>query len=141
MLKIRLGIIFTTIAAMMFVTAARGNPKVVQVVPTFEPDPLELTRGTSIGSSSNNCANLASEPNIVVQLTQDISSMRFILQSAVGQPILKIDGPNSIPCLMADGFSGGKIEVPGYWPQGTYSIYIGDRASGPQDYTLSISSQ
>ena len=140
MLKIRPGIILTTVAAMMFATAALGNPKVVQVVPNFQPDPLELTRGTSTGSNSNNCANLASDPKIVVQLTQDISSMRFILQSS-GQPILKIDGPNSIPCLMADGFSGGKIEVPGYWPQGTYSIYIGDRASGPQDYILSISSQ
>lgn len=140
MLKIRPGIILTTIAAMMFVTAAHGNPKVVQVVPNFQPDPLELTRGTSIGSNGNNCANLASDPNIVVQIGQDISSMRFIVQSS-GQPILKIDGPNSIPCLMADSFSGGKIEVPGYWPQGTYSIYIGDRTSGPQDYTLSISSQ
>lgn len=140
MKKIRPWIFFTTVAAMMFVTTAQGNSKVVPVVPNFQPDPLELTRGTSAGANGNNCANLASDPNIVVEIAQDISSMRFLVQSS-GQPILKIDGPNSIPCLMADSFSGGKIEVPGYWPQGTYSIYIGDRASGPQDYTLSISSQ
>uniref|UniRef100_A0ACD5GPU0 Uncharacterized protein n=1 Tax=Desertifilum tharense IPPAS B-1220 TaxID=1781255 RepID=A0ACD5GPU0_9CYAN len=40
---------------------------------------------------------------------------------------------------MSDNLSGGVLEVPGYWEQGTYSLYVGDRAGGSHNYTLSVS--
>ena len=142
MMKIPRWLVIPALAAVMSVTgnAALGNPQVVTVSPNFQPDPQVLNSGTSVGSTSISCGNLTSNTSIVVELTQDISSMHFIAQSS-GQPVLKIEGPNGSACVTADGFSGGKVEVPGYWKQGSYSIYIGDRADGNHNYTLSISSQ
>lgn len=142
MMKIPRWLVIPALTAMMLVpsNAALGNPQVVTISPNFQPDPQVLNSNTSVGSTSISCSNLTSEPSVVLDLTQDMSSLNFIVQSS-GQPVLKIEGPNGSACVAADGFSDGKVKIPGYWQQGSYSIYIGDRADGNQNYTLSISSQ
>lgn len=141
-MKILYWLVIPALTAVLSVSssAALGNPKVVTISPDFQPDPQVLNSGTSVGSTSISCGNLTSEANVVLELTQDMSSLNFIVQSS-GQPVLKIEGPNGSACVAADGFSGGQVKVPGYWQQGSYSIYIGDRVDGNQNYTLSISSQ
>lgn len=106
-----------------------------QITPGFEPDPLEF-QGISQGSqASNGCGMIGAAPNYVVKLTSNFNYLRFTVQSA-GQPTLLIQGPNGSSCVQA--VPGGKIEVPGYWEIGTYSIYIGDRAGGQHPYTFGI---
>lgn len=95
--------------------------------------------GTSGGSKkSGSCAgNTAAAPNHVIQVTED-SNLQFTLQSS-GEPALLIRGGGQDFCVPADSFSGGKISVPGRWPRGSYSVFVGDRAGGQHPYTLSIS--
>jgi len=107
---------------------------------TVSPDsqPIQVS-GTSGGDRNDSCAgHIAPAPNHVVQVTED-SDLRFVLQGQ-GEPALLIrtaSGKNF--CVPADRYSNGKIEIPGRWPKGTYSIYVGDRAKGQHAYTLTIS--
>ncbi|NJR66849.1 MAG: hypothetical protein HC772_18545 [Leptolyngbyaceae cyanobacterium CRU_2_3] len=57
-----------------------------------------------------------------------------------GQITLWITGPVN-RCGMADGSSGGTIEVPAVWQPGTYSVFVGDRSQGSFPYTLSINQE
>lgn len=98
-------------------------------------------QGTSGGSRSSSCGYISGRPNHQVQVTESFTSLRFRVESG-GQPTLFIQSPNGqSECAMADGFSGGSIEIPGVWEQGTYSVYVGDRAGGSHNYTLSIRQQ
>lgn len=87
------------------------------------------------GQTQSQCGFIADAPSQVVVVTQS-TPLRFKVQSQ-GQPTLWIKGPVD-RCVMADGFSGGSIEVPGVWEQGTYSVYVGNQAQTAQPYTLSI---
>ncbi|MGJ3247196.1 MAG: hypothetical protein ACFE0I_14130 [Elainellaceae cyanobacterium] len=98
-------------------------------------------RGTSGGSQSSRCGYIDSQPDHQVQVTEAFTSLRFRVESG-GQPTLLIQSQSGqSECAMADGFSGGSIEIPGVWEQGTYSVYVGDRAGGSHNYTLSIRQQ
>lgn len=127
----------TAIATMMIGShPAFGQP--VTLTPQFQPDPVVL-QGTSGGSqASTNCGSIPTTPSQVVQLDGDFPYLRFSLQSS-GQPTLLIVRlPNGTPsCISADS-SSGRINAPGYWEQGNYAIYVGDRAGGQHPYTLSI---
>lgn len=97
--------------------------------------------GTSGGSAKGgSCAgNIAANPNHVIRVTQD-ANLRFTLQANGGQPTLLIRGSTGQDfCVAADSYSGGKIDIPGRWTEGTYSVFVGDRANGQHAYTLSIS--
>ncbi len=101
--------------------------------------PLEL-RGTSGGSQkASRCAGqISPTPNHVVQVAED-TNLRITLQAG-GQPSLLIRNPSGQEfCVPADSYSGGKIDIPGRWTRGVYSIYVGDRSNGQYPYTLSIS--
>ncbi|NES96092.1 MAG: hypothetical protein F6K32_12835 [Desertifilum sp. SIO1I2] len=110
----------------------------VVLQPNFQPNPQTLSSGVSGGSGGTECGTLPAAPSAVVQLAADITSMRFIVQGD-GQPTLMIQGPQGKSCILSDNLSGGVLEVPGYWEQGTYSLYVGDRAGGSHNYTLSVS--
>ncbi len=98
-------------------------------------------RGTSGGARSSSCGNISNQPNHQVQVTEAFTSLRFRVESG-GQPTLFIQSSNGqSECVMADGFSGGSIEIPGVWEQGTYSVYVGDRSGQSHNYTLSIRQQ
>jgi hypothetical protein len=109
----------------------------------ISPDSQSISlSGTSGGSKKDSsCAGYISQaPNHSIQVTAD-SNLRFSLQGA-GAPTLLITGPQGQNiCLQADKLSNGKIEIPGRWTKGAYSIFIGDRAQEQHPYTLSIAPQ
>lgn len=119
--------------ALLSPSVAHGNP--VQT-------PLRsavVVNGTASSTSSGQCGFIAAAPTQVVQVTEAFTSLRFSVQGE-GAPTLLITGPGGrSQCVMADSFSGGKIEVPGVWERGSYSLFVGDRAAGSHPYTLSIS--
>ena len=101
--------------------------------------PLQMT-GTSGGDrQDNSCAGfISAQPNHTIQVTED-ADLRFVLQGA-GQPALLIRSSTGKSfCVPADMYSNGKVEIPGRWHSGIYSVYVGDRANERHAYTLSIS--
>lgn len=113
-----------------------ARAQTTQIEPGFQPDPLVLT-GTSGGSANRGCGLIGETPNHVINLSGNFNFLRFSVQSS-GQPTLLIEGPSGRSCVQADRFSKGSIQAPGYWEQGVYSIYVGDRTGGRNSYTLSI---
>ncbi len=102
--------------------------------------PVQVS-GTSGGNQKDaGCAGyISATPNHVIQVTED-ADLRFDLQGSGGQPALLIRGSTGQNfCVPADSYSNGKIEIPGRWRKGTYSVYVGDRTNGHYSYTLSIS--
>ena len=129
----------TILALMLGVTgAAHSKAPVIELTPGFNADPLAVSGKSGGQKATLDCGKIAAAPNHEIKMTQDFQYLRFSVQSA-GQPTLLIEEPGGRrTCVLADGFSGGNIESPGYWKQGSYSIYIGDRAGASNPYTLSI---
>lgn len=90
-------------------------------------------------SGTNSCAgNVSGSPSHVVEVSED-SNLRFSVQSQGGEPTLLIRSASGQKfCVQADNFSKGRVEIPGRWSKGTYSVYVGDR-KGQNPYTLLIS--
>lgn len=110
-----------------------------QSVTVTPSSPAVQMNGTSGGNQKDgNCAGfIAAAPNHVVQVTED-ANLRFILQGS-GEPALLIrSSSGQFFCVPADSYSNGKVEIPGRWHKGTYSVYVGDRANGRHSYTLQI---
>ncbi len=124
-----------TILFLAVAGVAHGQTQTVQLTKPVQPVSIQ---GTSGGTNSSSCGNIAASPNVIVDVTENIGSMRVTVQSE-GQPTLFIEGPQGKACIPGDRTSGGRIEIPGFWKQGRYAIYIGDRAGGNHSYTLSIS--
>ncbi len=122
--------------AIVLSTAQAALSQSINISPNSQPIQVN---GTSGGDRNDSCAgHIAAAPNHVVNVTED-SDLRFVLQSQ-GEPTLLIrtaSGQNF--CVPADQYSNGKVEIPGRWPKGTYSVYVGDRANGHHAYTLMIS--
>ena len=132
-LQLRWSVVPTALAAVL----ALGGIAASQTV-AIAPDSEVKLNGTSGGSvKDSSCAGfIASNPNHTVQVTAD-SNLRFSLQGA-GQPTLLISGAQGQTlCVQAE--AGGKINIPGRWSKGSYSVFVGDRAGGRNPYTLSIS--
>ena len=131
----RWSVVPTAIAAVLTL-AGVASSQMVAVSPNSSKVTLD---GTSGGSKKDpGCAGfIADVPNHTIQVTAD-SNLLFSLQGA-GQPTLLITGAQGqTVCVQADSLSGGKIEVPGRWSKGNYSVYVGDRAQGRNPYKLSI---
>lgn len=129
--------VIPTTLAMILTSVGVARSQTIQITSNFQPDPMVVT-GSSGGSQINkSCGMMGASPDHVITLNENINYLRFSVQSD-NQPTLLIEGPNGSSCVQADSFSGGKIETPGYWEKGTYSLYIGDRAGGQHPYTLSI---
>lgn len=125
-------------------TLAITNPALAQtptirINPSSQPDPL-IIRGTSGGTKSSNCGNIAAKPNQVIQVTQPLPYLQLRVKSP-GQPTLLINGPGGRFCVLSDRFSGGYAEISGFWQAGKYSLYVGERSQTQHPYTLSISQQ
>jgi hypothetical protein len=129
----------TVLALMVTVAGATSsNAEVIELTPGFKNDPL-IVKGQSGGQKqTRDCGKIAATPNQTIKMSGDFPYLRFSLQST-GKPTLLIQEPGGKrTCVSADSFSGGTIESPGYWKQGTYQLYIGDRVGGGQPYTLTI---
>jgi hypothetical protein len=135
-----LAIVPTALVISLFFTEANlaQTPK-VQINRTFQPDPLVLN-GKSGGTVKSNCGNITTEPSQVIQVTESLPYLRLTVESQ-GKPTLLIDGPGGRFCVMADSSSGGKVELPGYWQAGRYTVHVGELSQQQFNYTLSISQQ
>ena len=101
--------------------------------------PLQMTGSSGGDRQDNSCAGfISSQPNHTIQVTED-SDLRFVLQGAVQPALLIRSSTGKSFCVPADMYSNGKVEIPGRWHSGTYSVYVGDRANERHAYTLSIS--
>lgn len=126
-----------TAIATVLLGSSPAFSQTVAITPQFLPDPMELRGNSGGGQASSNCGNISAAPNHIVQLNADFPYLRFSLQGG-GQPTLLIRLPNgSTSCISADTTSG-RINAPGYWEQGSYAIYVGDRSGGQHPYTLAI---
>lgn len=136
--SLRWSILPTTIAA-VFAMAGIASSQVVSVAPSSQTISLS---GTSGGSKKDpGCAGyIADRPNHTVQVTAD-SNLRFVLQGSDDSTLLITGAQGQNFCVQADRLSNGKVEIPGRWTKGTYSIYVGDRGQGRKPYTLSIAPQ
>lgn len=123
----------TALAATLAI-ATTVTPGYSQTIQTPLSAPVTVT-GNSGGGQSSQCGFVADSPNQVIVVNQP-TPIRFKLESQ-GQPTLWITGPVD-RCVMADSLSGGMIELPGVWEQGTYSVYVGDFNQGSFPFTLLI---
>lgn len=131
-------LLWQVIPATLVLLAATSGVALSETIKLARSNQSVAVQGTSGGGvKDRGCAGyIGNQPNHVVQLAE-ASDLRFSLQGT-GQPTLLISGPNGRNfCVMAD--ASGKIEVPGRWEQGNYSVYVGDRVQGKHPYTLSIS--
>ncbi|MGL5081898.1 MAG: hypothetical protein ACRC8A_10475 [Microcoleaceae cyanobacterium] len=97
--------------------------------------PLNIS-GTSGGTAnSGDCGYISTTPNHVIDLVEDLSFWQIRVRTA-GAPTLLIDGPGGRYCVLPEG---GLLQFSGYGTQGTYNVYIGDRAQGKHPYSLSVS--
>jgi hypothetical protein len=118
-----------------FPNAAYANP-----VQTPLSAPV-VVQGSSSGPQSGQCSVASDTPTQVIRVTEAFTSLRFSIQGS-GQPTLLITGPGGHnQCVQADSLSGGTIQVPGVWEQGTYSLFVGDRTQGSHPFTLSITQE
>ncbi len=123
----------TLILAVAGVARSQG----LQLAPGFQ-EPLTLS-GTSGGpNNSGDCGNVAVAPNFVIQVTQDLPYWRLRLQST-GAPTLLIQGPAGRFCVLPQSAGAGNLEFSGFGNQGTYAIFVGDRAQGQHPFSLSVS--
>lgn len=132
-------LVFTSVAVSFAVPVGTfAQESVVKITPKSEPDPL-VVRGTSGGAKSSDCGNIAGNPNQIIQVTESLPYLRLQVQSE-GQPTLLVEGPGGRRfCVLADTNAGERPEISGYWEEGQYSLFVGDRAQGKHPYTLSIS--
>ncbi|EKQ70951.1 hypothetical protein OsccyDRAFT_1260 [Leptolyngbyaceae cyanobacterium JSC-12] len=102
--------------------------------------PVQVSGRSGGSQKDNSCAGfIAPVPNHVVQVTED-TDLRFVLQGANSSTLLIRSATGQSFCVLADSYSQGKIEIPGRWRKGTYSVFVGDRANENHAYTLLISS-
>ena len=119
-------------------TASTVLSQAVAITPNSQTIQLNGTSGGSKQDSKGCAGSISSNPNHVVQVTED-ANLQFTLQSS-GEPALLIRSSSGQDfCVPADSYSNGKITIPGRWNKGTYSVFVGDRAKGQHPYTLSIS--
>lgn len=116
-------------------SAAFGQP--ITIAPNSQPIQVSGMSGGDRQDAS--CAGfISASPNHVVQVTE-AADLRFELQSS-GQPALLIRSSTGQSfCVPADNYSQGKVTIPGRWPEGTYSVFVGDRGNEHHAYTLTIS--
>ncbi|MBD2090895.1 hypothetical protein H6F67_13645 [Microcoleus sp. FACHB-1515] len=123
--------------------AARADYQSFNLAPGFMPDPAVGT-GLSGGSrATNDCGyvDAANAPDHVVTLTRPFQFLRASVE-AEGDVTLLITGPDGRYC--SDDANGLMPEVSGFWPAGTYQIWVGDFVgdrSGTYRYELYLSEE
>lgn len=109
----------------------------ITISPTSQP--IQVSGKSGGNQKDGGCAGfIAASPNHLVQVTED-TDLRFTLQGTERMALLIRSSTGQSFCVPADSYSQGKVEIPGRWRRGTYSVFIGDRANESNSYTLLIS--
>lgn len=117
--------------------APTARAETIQIQPQFSPDPM-VVEGRSGGATASECGYLGDTPNHVLEVGADLPYLRIAVEGTNNLSLL-IDGPGGRFCVLADSYTEQGPEMSGLWTQGTYQIYIGDRAGEASDYRLYIS--
>ncbi len=131
----------TTGSALVAIAPALADYQSFRMAPGFTPDP-QVGTGVSGGTRSTaDCGYVdqADAPDHIVQLTQDFSFLRAAVE-AQGDVTLLIEGPDGRFC--SDDVNGLMPEISGFWPAGTYNVWIGDfvgNSAGSYPYSLYLS--
>lgn len=121
--------------------AAKADYQAFTLEPGFTPDP-QVGTGLSGGTrSTSDCGYVdsANAPDHVVTLTRSFDFLRASVEAS-GDVTLLITGPDGRFC--SDDANGLMPEISGYWPAGTYNVWIGDfegNGSGTHRYQLMLS--
>jgi hypothetical protein len=119
--------------AIGLVSATLGSAvaETIQLSPGFaEPKTSSGNSGGAI--ATGNCGYISNTPNHQLVLADDFDYLRVIVGNADGLTLL-VRGPGGEFCAPLDP------QQSGYWQKGTYEIFVGDRATAGNPYTLSIS--
>lgn len=117
---------------------AHSDDPTIEVGATLKNSPI-MRQGQSGGAvSTKDCGYISATANHLVKITERNDYLKFSV-SGGGQPTLLIEGLKDRFCAIAEPDSGENPEISGVWLPGTYRVYIGDRAGGKYNYTLSIS--
>ncbi|MDY6937499.1 MAG: hypothetical protein SWY16_07520 [Cyanobacteriota bacterium] len=117
--------------AFTFATAQTAVGETLELSPGFtEPTTLDGIAGGT--SESSNCGYIADTPNHELVLTEDFDYLRVWVNGTENLTLL-VRGPGGEFCAPRDP------QQSGYWEEGTYSIFVGDRQGMEENYTLSIS--
>ncbi|MGB7441577.1 MAG: hypothetical protein WA919_10950 [Coleofasciculaceae cyanobacterium] len=128
-----------TALVMLLASSGVVRSETIAISRLQQEDPIVFS-GTSGGAeNSNDCGMIATTPNHVIQIDEQIDYLQFTVEGG-GQPTLLIEGPNSRTCVpgLPDEH---KVEDSGLWKPGQYSISVGEAAGGQYPYTLSITSE
>jgi len=89
---------------------------------TLNDLPITVT-GTTGGEVSNTCGNVPGMPHL--ELSLDRASSLKISVETMADAVLWIDGPSDF-CILRDA-NTNQLDTSGFWPEGLYKIYVGDR--------------
>ncbi|ACL73676.1 hypothetical protein Tgr7_2601 [Thioalkalivibrio sulfidiphilus HL-EbGr7] len=133
------------LVAVLWAATASAQFEDFDLSPGFTPDPATGT-GISGGSvdaaghgstSSGPCTGkIDTTPDHTLVLRADFSQLRVQVNSAKDTSLV-IRGPAGYRCN--DDGDGLNPVIEGYWPAGTYQIYVGSVDTGAHSYTISIS--
>jgi hypothetical protein len=116
---------------LLLVGTGIARAETISLSPGFS-EPMTET-GTSGGATStSNCGSISGTPNHKLVLTQDFDYLRVAAGGAENLTLL-VRGPGGEFCAPSNP------QQSGYWQQGSYDIFVGDRSGTQQNYTLSIS--
>ncbi|MGP1374660.1 MAG: hypothetical protein ACTS3T_17645 [Almyronema sp.] len=124
-------IVPATVAAFVALTGAAFSQTVVQT-------PLQSTSTVNLtsGGSQSGCGNFGNEA-LQLSVTEPFASVTIRVENPTADTTLYITGPSNFrECKRPN--TQGVVEAPGALNQGTYTIYVGDRAGNSQVHTVSI---
>jgi hypothetical protein len=125
----------TAFAAILVMSGA-GLSQTAPVAIASGAQPITLSGMSGGAKKDASCAGfIAATPNHVVQVSED-SNLSFQLKGAAGSTLLITGDKGQNFCVQA--LSDGKVEIPGRWNRGRYSVFVGDRNQASNRYTLMI---
>lgn len=124
-------------ASIMAVSSSPALSQPITISPNSQP--IQVNGVSGGNQKDSGCAGfIAASPNHLVQVTED-TDFRFVLQGTEKMALLIRSSNGQSFCVPVDSYSQGKVEIPGRWRKGTYSVFVGDRANESHSYTLLIS--
>lgn len=125
-----------------FPQVAHADYQNFRLAPGFSPNPVRGTGLSGGRQETNDCGYVdADAPDHVVTLTRPFQFLRATVE-AEGDVTLLITGPDGRYC--SDDANGLMPEMSGFWPAGTYQIWVGDFVgdrSGTHRYELYLSEE
>ena len=103
------------------------------VAPGFD-DPITL-EGDSGGTEASDCGNIATEANHRVKIEEALPYLRFQVEGD-GEFTLSVQSSTGSFCAL-----GENPQIGGFWSEGEYDIYVGDRGQESLPYTLTITEE